>query len=161
MPKRESPPPRCAGQAAAFVAIIGGAVAVGTGATASEPASWCWPAARCWSSISLFWTSIQDLSGESELTLDEALGMAAPSAEEERKRSVLRALKDLEYERSVGKISEDDFAELSQQLSCRSQAPAPVARREHQAEQRERVEQELGASAETTRRGPTRAGTVA
>ena len=29
------------------------------------------------------------------------------------KRAVLRALKDLEYERSVGKISPEDYAELS------------------------------------------------
>jgi hypothetical protein len=47
------------------------------------------------------------------LSLDEALGLGAPSAEEEQKRSLLRALKDLEYERSVGKISEQDYQEFS------------------------------------------------
>jgi hypothetical protein len=63
--------------------------------------------------IALLWASVQALTGESPLTLDEALTLGAPSAEEEQKRSVLRALKDLEFERSVGKISEGDYAELS------------------------------------------------
>jgi hypothetical protein len=39
--------------------------------------------------------------------------MGAPSKVEEEKRAVLRALKDLEYERGVGKISPEDYAELS------------------------------------------------
>jgi hypothetical protein len=63
--------------------------------------------------IWLMWLSLQSLAGETTITLDEAMALAAPSAEEERKRSVLRALKDLEYERSVGKISEQDYVELS------------------------------------------------
>ena len=63
--------------------------------------------------IALLWASVQALTGESPLTLDEALMFGAPSAEEEQKRAVLRALKDLEFERSVGKISEEDYTELS------------------------------------------------
>lgn len=63
--------------------------------------------------IALLWASVQALTGESPLTLEEAMTLGAPSAEEEQKRSVLRALKDLEFERSVGKISEEDYAELS------------------------------------------------
>jgi hypothetical protein len=63
--------------------------------------------------IGLFWSSLQGLTGESPLTLEEALHLAAPTAEEEQKRAVLRALKDLEYERSVGKISEEDYRDLS------------------------------------------------
>jgi hypothetical protein len=64
--------------------------------------------------ISLMWQSLQHLSGETELSFEEALSLAAPTAAEEQKRAVLRALKDLEYERSVGKISEQDFLELSE-----------------------------------------------
>jgi hypothetical protein len=64
--------------------------------------------------IALLWGSVAGLSGGTPLTLDEALGMGAPSAEEEQKRAVLRALKDLEYERSVGKISEQDYHEFSE-----------------------------------------------
>lgn len=63
--------------------------------------------------IALLWASVQSLTGESPITLEEAMTLGAPSLEEEQKRSVLRALKDLEFERSVGKISEDDYAELS------------------------------------------------
>ena len=63
--------------------------------------------------ITLFWQSLQNLTGETQLSLEEALSLAAPTAAEEQKRAVLRALKDLEYERSVGKISEGDYLELS------------------------------------------------
>jgi hypothetical protein len=63
--------------------------------------------------IALLWASVQSLTGESPLTLEEALSLGAPSAEEEQKRAVLRALKDLEFERSVGKITQEDYVELS------------------------------------------------
>lgn len=63
--------------------------------------------------VFLLWSSLERLSGESPLTIEEAIGLGAPTPEEERKRAVLRALKDLDYERSVGKISEEDYAELS------------------------------------------------
>src|SRR5690606_38463443 len=63
--------------------------------------------------IAILWNSLLALTGEAPLTLDEALSLAAPSAEEERKESVLRALKDLEYERNVGKLSDEDYRELS------------------------------------------------
>jgi len=64
--------------------------------------------------IALIFASVLSLTGESPITLEEAITLGAPSAEEEQKRSVLRALKDLEFERGVGKISEDDYAELSE-----------------------------------------------
>ena len=63
--------------------------------------------------IWLLWSSVQALAGQSELTFEEAFSLGTRSAEEEQKRAVLRALKDLEYERSVGKISEDDYHEYS------------------------------------------------
>jgi hypothetical protein len=63
--------------------------------------------------IALMWTSVQSLTGGASLGFEEALGMGAPSKVEEEKRAVLRALKDLEYERGVGKISAEDYAELS------------------------------------------------
>jgi hypothetical protein len=63
--------------------------------------------------ITLMWSSVQSLTGGASLGFEEALGMGAPSRVEEQKRAVLRALKDLEYERGVGKISPEDYAELS------------------------------------------------
>jgi hypothetical protein len=59
--------------------------------------------------IALAWASLEQLGGSSDLSLDEALSLAAPTAAEEQKRAVLRTLKDLEYERAVGKITEEDF----------------------------------------------------
>ncbi len=63
--------------------------------------------------ITLMWRSLSHLSEDAGLTLDEALSLAAPTAEEEQKRAVLRALKDLDYELRVGKVSEADYLELA------------------------------------------------
>jgi hypothetical protein len=62
--------------------------------------------------ITLMWSSVQSLTGGTPLGFEEALSLGAPSKVEEEKRAVLRALKDLEYERGVGKISPEDYAEL-------------------------------------------------
>jgi hypothetical protein len=64
--------------------------------------------------IAILWASVRTLAGDAPLTLDEALALGAPSAAEEQKRAVLQALKDLEYERSVGKVAEADYEELLQ-----------------------------------------------
>ena len=92
--------------------------------------------------IFLLWSSVQALAGESELTFEEAFGLGARSAEEEQKRAVLRALKDLEYERSVGKISEEDFHEYSARY--RAEAKRLIqGLEENLAEGRKQVEYEL------------------
>jgi hypothetical protein len=65
-------------------------------------------------SIWLIWSSLQGLGGDAPITLEEAISLGAPSAEEEQKRAVLRALKDLEYERAVGKISDEDYTSLAE-----------------------------------------------
>jgi ribosomal protein L40E len=62
--------------------------------------------------IALFWSSVRTLLGETPLSGADAYALAAPRAEEEQKQAVLRALKDLEFERSVGKISDEDYAAL-------------------------------------------------
>jgi DNA-binding transcriptional ArsR family regulator len=62
--------------------------------------------------ITALWASLRALLGETPLTGADAYAIAAPRAEEEQKRAVLRALKDLEFERSVGKISDEDYREL-------------------------------------------------
>lgn len=92
--------------------------------------------------IWLLWSSVQALTGESELTFEEAFSMGARSAEEEQKRAVLRALKDLEYERSVGKISDDDYHEYAARY--RAEAKRLIqGLEEHLAEGRKQVEVEL------------------
>jgi hypothetical protein len=62
--------------------------------------------------IAIFWASLRVLIGETPLSGADAYAIGAPRAEEEQKQAVLRALKDLEFERSVGKISDEDYAEL-------------------------------------------------
>ncbi|HMA94614.1 MAG TPA: hypothetical protein VKP30_18110, partial [Polyangiaceae bacterium] len=63
-------------------------------------------------SIGLAWASVTTASDSEEMTLEEALDLAAPARDEERKLAVLRGIKDLEYERSLGKISEQDYQDL-------------------------------------------------
>ena len=92
--------------------------------------------------IWLLWCSVQALTGESELTFEEAFSMGARSAEEEQKRAVLRALKDLEYERSVGKISDEDYQEYATRY--RAEAKRLIqGLEENLSEGRKQVEAEL------------------
>jgi len=107
-------PNRLIGDLSKWIAPVVGVTAVAVGVAAGlGPALLVLAGGVLLGVVFLFWSSIGRLTGESPLTLEEAIGLAAPSPQEERKRSILRALKDLEYERSVGKISEEDFAELS------------------------------------------------
>jgi ribosomal protein L40E len=62
--------------------------------------------------IAIFWASIRTLVGETPLSGADAYALGAPRAEAEQKGAVLRALKDLEFEHSVGKISEEDYQGL-------------------------------------------------
>ncbi|WP_437277817.1 hypothetical protein WME90_42375 [Sorangium sp. So ce375] len=62
--------------------------------------------------IAILWASLRVLVGETPLSGADAYAIGAPRTEEEQKQAVLRALKDLEFERSVGKISDEDYAEL-------------------------------------------------
>ena len=44
--------------------------------------------------IAHLWTSLRAAFGETELSIEDAFALGAPSAEEEQKRAVLRAIKD-------------------------------------------------------------------
>ena len=92
--------------------------------------------------IGLLWSSVQALAGEYDLTFEEAFSLGARTAEEEQKRAVLRALKDLEYERSVGKISEEDYHEYSARYRAEAKRLIQTLD-ENLAESRKRVELEL------------------
>lgn len=87
--------------------------------------------------IATFWASLRTLFGETPLSGADAYAIGAPRAEEEQKQSVLRALKDLEFERSVGKISEEDY----QVLVARYRAEAKRLLRVLDADARPRREQ--------------------
>lgn len=66
--------------------------------------------------IALFWASLRVLSGEVELPPE--LASAEPSARGDalsaRKKMLVRALKDLDNERALGRLEDDDYAQLSQ-----------------------------------------------
>src|SRR6185436_4524491 len=62
--------------------------------------------------IAILWASVRTLAGDAPITIEEAMALGAPSAAEEQKRAVLQALKDLEYERTMGKIADTDYEEL-------------------------------------------------
>jgi hypothetical protein len=93
-------------------------------------------------SIWLLWSSLQGLGADAPITLEEALSLGAPSAEEEQKRAVLRALKDLEYERAVGKISDEDYASLAEHYRSEAKRLLRAVDRDLSAE-RERAERLL------------------
>jgi hypothetical protein len=92
--------------------------------------------------IWLVWSSLQGLQSNAPLTLDEALTLGAPSVEEEQKRAVLRALKDLEYEREVGKINDADYESLALHYRNEAKRLLRVVDQDLSAE-RERAEQLL------------------
>lgn len=59
--------------------------------------------------VALFWSSLRALGDDLELTDDDA-GASPLLAEKTR---LLRALKDLEQERAIGKLEDADFAEVA------------------------------------------------
>ncbi len=63
--------------------------------------------------VAFFWSSLRAMFGETRLSGEDAFAMAAPSAEEEKKRAVLRALKDIAFEHSIGKLSDADYKALN------------------------------------------------
>jgi rRNA maturation endonuclease Nob1 len=68
--------------------------------------------------IALLWASVRTLSGDAPLPVDlEALAAQHRDVDAlgEQKRRVLRALKDLEGERSLGKIDEADYEAIAMQ----------------------------------------------
>jgi hypothetical protein len=67
--------------------------------------------------IGLFWASLRILSGDAPLSPElEALDASAHAVDAlaSRKKMLLRALKDLDNERALGKLEDDDHAQLSQ-----------------------------------------------
>jgi ribosomal protein L40E len=69
-------------------------------------------AAALFAAIGALWASLQALSGNVPLTIDEAIALAHADAADERKREILQTLKDLELDYGVGKIGSDDYHAL-------------------------------------------------
>lgn len=84
--------------------------------------------------ISLMWASLSRMGQGEGMSFDEALSFNAPTATEEQKRAVLRTLKDLEYELHVGKISQEDFEEVS--ADVRKKAKTLIAQQDEDMDER-------------------------
>jgi len=106
------------------IAAIGGAI--GTGLLVGlGPAILVLAAGTLLSTIALLWASLRTLSGDAPLPTDlENIAVRSRKVDNlgEQKRRVLRALKDLELEHSVGKIDDKDFASLGDRFRADAKA---------------------------------------
>ncbi|MGH7329879.1 MAG: zinc ribbon domain-containing protein, partial [Polyangiaceae bacterium] len=91
------------------------AIAVGF-VTSLGPALLVFTAGALLGTITLLWASLRTLGGDAPLPTGLASAVIVSRTNrgiEDRKRTVLLALKDLEHERAIGKIDEDDYKEVS------------------------------------------------
>jgi hypothetical protein len=108
---------RSLGRAVAIALPVAGLVAAGVVGVVAGVGSALLvvAAATLLGTISLLWASVRTLSGDAPLSSaieSVAVRRIGVDALGEQKRRVLRALKDLEAERSLGKIDDDDYVEL-------------------------------------------------
>src|SRR5688572_11306809 len=66
------------------------------------------------------WRTLGPLAGVQTEAAAEILGGRTRAALEREKTLVLRSIKDLEFDRAMGKVSEKDFAEMSARLRMRA-----------------------------------------
>lgn len=77
--------------------------------------------------IFFVWSSLEIGRDKKKMSFEEALSFAMPTLAEEQKVAILRALKDLEYEREVGKISEEDYRVALEDYRARAKASIALA----------------------------------
>lgn len=77
--------------------------------------------------IFFVWSSLEVGQDKKKMSFEEALSFAMPTLAEEQKVAILRALKDLEYEREVGKISEEDYRVALEDYRARAKAYIALA----------------------------------
>jgi hypothetical protein len=71
--------------------------------------------------ISFLWGSLRVLfGGDHELYLEQSSGLRRRMELLDEKAAVLKSLRDLEFEREVGKLSEEDFARLAADFRARA-----------------------------------------
>jgi hypothetical protein len=71
--------------------------------------------------ISFMWASLRGLlGGEHDLYLEQSAAARSRMELVDEKEAVLRGLKDLEFEREVGKLSDEDFARLDVEFRKRA-----------------------------------------
>jgi hypothetical protein len=102
--------------------------------------------------VSFIWASLRTLlGGASETLVTESAAMRKRHELLDEKDSVLKSLKDLEFEREVGKLSDEDFKRLEAEFRARAkriikQLDDELATHREQAVQL--IEAELGSKLE-------------
>jgi len=66
------------------------------------------------------WRTLMPFTGRDEITGPQVLGGRTRAALEREKFLVLRSIKELEFDRAMGKVSEKDFNEMSARLRARA-----------------------------------------
>ena len=66
------------------------------------------------------WRTLAPLTGRDEPTGPQILGGRTRAALEREKALVLRTIKELEFDRAMGKVSDKDFGEMSTRLRARA-----------------------------------------
>lgn len=87
------------------------------------------------------WRMLAPLTGREDGTGPQILGGRTRAALEREKALVLRAIKDLEFDRAMGKMSEKDFAEMTGRLRVR--AAGLIRQLDAGTGYREKIEQEI------------------
>jgi hypothetical protein len=100
--------------------------------------------------ISFVWRMLRVLlGGEAQRDLVQSTAMRRRAELLDEKDAVLRSLKDLEFERQVGKISEDDFKRLDAEFRSRAKRILKLLDddlKEHREKARSLVHKELGSA---------------
>ena len=87
------------------------------------------------------WRTLAPLAGKDDPTGPQILGGRTRAAVEREKALVLRTIKELEFDRAMGKVSDKDFAEMSTRL--RSRAAGLIRQLDAGSGYREKIEEEI------------------
>jgi hypothetical protein len=87
------------------------------------------------------WRTLAPLAGHLQVHVPQILAGRTRAAIEREKTLVLRSIKDLEFDRVMGKVSDRDFAEMSARL--RSRAAGLIRQLDSGSGYRDEIEKEL------------------
>jgi hypothetical protein len=111
--------------------------------------------------ISFLWSSLRVLlGGEHDLYLVQSQTLRSRMELLDEKDSLVKSLRDLVFEREVGKLSDEDFARVSADFRARAKRVMRALDddlREHREKARKLVEAELAKAAPAREQKPERA----
>ncbi|MBM3819439.1 MAG: zinc ribbon domain-containing protein [Acidimicrobiia bacterium] len=87
------------------------------------------------------WRALAPFSGGTDAGTPQVLGGRTRAALEREKTLVLRSIKDVEFDRAMGKVSEKDFAEITTRL--RARAAGLMRQLDAGASYRQQIEKEI------------------